>query len=424
MPQTTWRSRIVETGTASPSDLTANPKNWRKHPRSQADALSGVLDEVGWVQDVIVNRRTGNLVDGHLRVEIAAKTGQTEIPVTYVDLSEAEEALILATFDPISAMATADAEILRDLLDGVSSGDAAVQAMIADLAEREGVIDVGGTDGLTDPDEVPEPPAVPITQPGDLWTLGRHRLLCGDSTTELAVAAVLDGLRVNVIVTSPPYNQQLDTFKPSGMLKENTAFVDRMASAYADSLPEPEYQRAQVEQLEMLARFVNPNGSIFYNHKNRYRDKRVVSPMEWLGKLSFPIRQEIIWSRPGSVTQNARMFLPSDERIYWLRVGDDFVFHDTTEIKSWSTVWEIAPRNDVAVSAPFPREIPKRCIAATTAPGDIILDPYMGSGTTLIAAEELGRVAYGIEINPAYCDVIVKRWEAFTGQTATREATA
>jgi len=137
---TTWRSRIVETGTADPRSLIANPQNWRKHPKSQADAISGVLDEVGWVQDVIVNRTTGRLVDGHLRVEVAIQTKQETIPVTYVDLSEAEEALILATFDPISAMATADAEILRDLLDHVSTGEAAVQQMIADLAERENIV--------------------------------------------------------------------------------------------------------------------------------------------------------------------------------------------------------------------------------------------------------------------------------------------
>lgn len=137
---TTWRSRIVETGTADPRSLIANPKNWRKHPKAQADALSGVLGEVGWVQDVIVNRTTGRLVDGHLRVEIAARDNQPTIPVTYVELTEAEEALILATFDPISAMATADAELLRDLLDGVSTGEAAVQQMIADLAERENIV--------------------------------------------------------------------------------------------------------------------------------------------------------------------------------------------------------------------------------------------------------------------------------------------
>jgi ParB-like chromosome segregation protein Spo0J len=137
---TTWRSRIVETGTADPKTLVANPKNWRKHPKHQADALSGVLGEIGWLQDVIVNRTTGRLVDGHLRVELAIREKQAEVPVTYVDLTEAEEALALATFDPISAMATADAETLRTLLDDVSTGDTALQQMIADLAEREGLI--------------------------------------------------------------------------------------------------------------------------------------------------------------------------------------------------------------------------------------------------------------------------------------------
>ena len=129
-----WESRIVGHGEAAPADLVGNPRNWRTHPKAQRDALAGVLDQVGWVQDVIVNKRTGYLVDGHARVAVAAQRGETSVPVVYVDLSEDEELLILATLDPLAAMAEADTEVLADLLASVTSQDAALTSMLDALA--------------------------------------------------------------------------------------------------------------------------------------------------------------------------------------------------------------------------------------------------------------------------------------------------
>lgn len=115
-------------------------KNWRIHPMPQQQALSGVLSEVGWVQNVIINARTGNLIDGHARVTVADRNGETEIPAVWVDLSEEEEALVLATIDPLAAMAATDREQLRALLDEVSTGDAVVQAMLDQLAQDAGLV--------------------------------------------------------------------------------------------------------------------------------------------------------------------------------------------------------------------------------------------------------------------------------------------
>lgn len=135
-----WKNRIVGSGEETPDQLLANPKNFRRHPKHQQDALRGVLNEVGWVQDVIVNRTTGHLVDGHLRVELALRDGAASVPVKYVELTEAEEALILATLDPISALAFSDRDTLESLLREVSTGEAAVQHMLADFAQKEGII--------------------------------------------------------------------------------------------------------------------------------------------------------------------------------------------------------------------------------------------------------------------------------------------
>ena len=135
-----WKNRIVGHGEEDPTQLLANPRNWRIHPKAQQAALTGVLDEVGWVAEVIVNRTTGHVVDGHLRVGIALSRNETTIPVRYVELSEDEEALVLATIDPISAMASVDKEQLARLLHEVNTGAPAVTEMLAQLGANSGAI--------------------------------------------------------------------------------------------------------------------------------------------------------------------------------------------------------------------------------------------------------------------------------------------
>ena len=136
-----WRNRIVGYGEEVPDQLLANPSNWRTHPKQQQDTLAGVLDEVGWVDDVIVNRTTGYVVDGHLRVAMAISKGMATVPVKYVELSESEEAKILATLDPIAAMAAADADILGELLQQVETENEAVQRLLDEEALRTGVVE-------------------------------------------------------------------------------------------------------------------------------------------------------------------------------------------------------------------------------------------------------------------------------------------
>lgn len=140
MAQAQWKNRIVGSGEEKPDQLLANPLNFRVHPQGQQEALEGVLSEVGWVQEVIVNKTTGHLIDGHLRVTLAMRKGEGAIPVKYVELTEAEEKLILSTFDPISALAATDKEKLDELLQDVSSGSMAVQQLLSDLAEKAGII--------------------------------------------------------------------------------------------------------------------------------------------------------------------------------------------------------------------------------------------------------------------------------------------
>jgi hypothetical protein len=133
------QNRIIGSGIEKLDNILFNPRNWRIHPLNQQNALNGVLDEVGWVQEVIINQRTGNLVDGHLRCQLASRKGEIEIPVKYVDLSEEEEALVLATIDPIGAMAATDKEKLDELFTSIQSDNAEVNKMLEEIAEKEGL---------------------------------------------------------------------------------------------------------------------------------------------------------------------------------------------------------------------------------------------------------------------------------------------
>lgn len=142
-----WRNRIVGAGIEAPDQLLASPSNWRIHPKHQQDALEAVLNEVGWVQNVIVNQRTGHVVDGHLRVSLALRRDEKEIPVVYIDVSENEEALILATIDPLSALAATDKQKLDELLREVETGQGALQSMLAKMSSDAGITppDINGS---------------------------------------------------------------------------------------------------------------------------------------------------------------------------------------------------------------------------------------------------------------------------------------
>lgn len=138
MANNQWNNRIKGSGVANPEDLLANPDNWRIHPKQQQDALNSVLRNVGWVQNIIVNEQTGHVVDGHMRVMLALREGATEVPVTYVDLSPDEEALVLATMDPIGAMAATDKAKLDELMDGLSVSDADLEALLNEVTKEYG----------------------------------------------------------------------------------------------------------------------------------------------------------------------------------------------------------------------------------------------------------------------------------------------
>lgn len=230
---------------------------------------------------------------------------------------------------------------------------------------------------------------------------------------------VLPMLRdVACVVTSPPYNT-LGNRIPStptggfGRARLGGWVKNVNQHGYADDMTEDEYGAWQRDVARLLADASRPGASFFYNHKVRYRDGVPVHPIDLIRRFpGWTLRQELIWSRPGAIAFNARMFAPSDERIYWL-VRDRGHYHWNQPSAAQMTVWRIAPPMDPLGDAhpcPFPREIPQRGIEATTMPGDVVLDPFCGSGTTLDAARLTDRRAIGIEIEERFCDAAAKRF--------------
>ena len=403
------------------------------NPRTITDeALEGLTHSLagfGDISGIVWNERTGTLVAGHQRLRAlrekygkdlklvagALVAGLHRFPVRVVDWDEATEKAANVTANNPHIAGEFD-EGLQAVLDEVN---ASLPDLMASLNLDDLITTVESDAGEIEEDEVPEPPVKPVTKPGDLWLLGGHRVLCGDSTKREDVERVVHGAKLSLMVTSPPYNIGVEKMKGSGMF-EGDAWTAKVRSlAYNDTMPEADYQQSQKELLRVWHDILSDGASVFYNHQNRSRKKVVISPLVWLPG-PFRLRQEIVWKRTGGLGLNNRSFLQCDQRIYWLYKGADFFFDDSTEIKAWSTVWELKIDADSEHSVPYPVELPSRCIRACSRSGDSVADPYLGSGTTLIACEQLGRKCMGIEIEPRYVDVIVKRWETLTGEKAKR----
>lgn len=249
-----------------------------------------------------------------------------------------------------------------------------------------------------------------------LYEIGDHRLVCGDCRKEDDLALLFQDKKASLCITSPPYNQGLNkrleaiSKKSSGgMFKNNKKFLLKMATAYDDDLPESDYQTEQILVINNIYKYLDRDGSLFYNHKIRYRNKKAINPLEWILKTKFDLRQEIIWNKSSTIIQNAKMFMPVDERIYWLIKSGKFYFDDSK--KRYSTIWPITDRAVIHDDClPFPNKLAHRCMISCSKEGDYVFDPYGGTGTVLIVAEQLKRKTLLIEINQERCNRIKERF--------------
>jgi len=395
MPPT---SRIVSHGEEPPEQLLANPANWRSHPGRQRDAIRASLDEVGWVQSIIVNRTTGHVIDGHLRIEEAISAGAPAVPVAYVELSLAEERAVLATFDPIGAMATTSKERLAELLADVIADPGDLVAFVHPLVPKA---------GLTDPDAVPEIPKESYVKPGDLWLLGEHRLLCGDATTELG--RLMDGSLASCVWTDPPYGVAY-------VGKTKDALTIRNDDVGADALVQAAFATA-LEACEGGAPFycTGPAGP------------RSLTFRLALIEAGWSLHQELVWAKDSMVLGHSDYHYKHEPIFYGYAPGKGRSGRGKHEGSRWygdnaqvSVLAFDRPKRSTEHPTMKPVELIARCLTNSTPPGGTVLDPFVGSGSTLIAAEQTSRRCYAMDIEPRYVQVAIERWQTFTGREALR----
>jgi DNA modification methylase len=439
-------------------ELKDNPANWRKHPAKQLDALRDVIAEVGWAGAVLYNERTKRLIDGHARKGLA----KGKIPVLIGSWTDEQEKKILATLDPIAALAEADLGALEAVLQGVQTESEAVQDLLKDLAAGELVpfFDPGINDGLCDPDDVPAPPDEAITCPGDLWVVGDHRVLCGDAGKSEDVDRLVDGSAIHLVNTDPPYNVKveprsnnairvgLSTF-PGDELKQKK-FLNKTCRANGlkhhqsmdlarhpeksrptgrklrpkdrplanDFVSDEEFDRLLLAWFGNIARVLLPGRLMFiwggYSNIANYPHA--------LGASGLYFSQQIIWHKMHPVLSR-KCFMGDHEWCFFgWREGAAHQFFGPPNI---SDVWSVKKINPQSMQhlTEKPTELAVRAIQYGSRVGENVLDLFGGSGSTLIAAEQTGRRCFMMELDPLYCDVILQRWENFTGKKAKRRST-
>ena len=409
------RDRIKELRRVKAADLIPNPKNWRTHPVAQQDVLKGVLSEIGYA-DALIARETPEglmLVDGHLRAET---TPDAEVPVLVLDINEEEADLMLATLDPLAAMAGRDGERLGELLSGVASDNDTVNALLQTLAngyETLTLMDPQPPDeGFNVDDALNDAEAddyEPTVQRGEVWGLGGHRLMCGDATSEEDVLVLLDGNIPNLMITDPPYGVDYDpNWRNEAAEKGQLAYAARRIGKVTDD------KRTDWSDAWNLF-----SGNVVYCWSAPAADC-IVSGLA-LQSAGFEIRASIIWRKPHFPISRGHYTFPQAPGWSAGRTGRRAGWVGPTNA---STVWDISLDKNVSPDAPdggHSTQKPLECMERPMSyhDGDVY-DPFVGSGTTIIAAERLGRRCYAMEIEPRYCDVVIQRWEEYTGQKAVK----
>jgi DNA modification methylase len=377
-------------------------RNARTHSASQVDQIAASIREWGWTNPVLVTEE-GSIVAGHGRVLGAKKLGLTEVPVMVAaGWSEAQ----------IRAYALGDNKLALN----AGWDDAMLALEIADLQEIGFDLSLSGfsddellaigsnaNEGLTDPDETPEAPAEPVSLVGDLWHLGRHRLLCGDSTVAADVERVLGTVRPHLMVTDPPYGVDYDPgWRATAGLKQNKERLGKVAND------------DRADWRDAWALF--PGSVAYVWHAGRYAS--IVQ--DSLSSVGFTVRSQIIWAKDRFALSRGHYHWQHEPCWYAVRNGPA----GWTGDRKQSTLWQITAREGPGFEhgTQKPVECMKRPIENKSSPGQAVYEPFSGSGTTIIAAEIAGRVCHAIELLGQYVDVGIERWQAFTGKTATLDA--
>ena len=382
-------------------------RNARTHSEEQVAQIAASMREWGWTNPILVDEDNG-IIAGHGRLLAARKLGFTEAPVMVArGWSEAQKRAYVIADNKLALNAGWDNALLSAEL-GELQG-LGFDLGLTGFAELElDALLVEQTEGLTDPDEVPEAPAEPVTKLGDVWLLGRHRLVCGDSTTTEAVDAALNGVRPHLMVTDPPYGVEYD---PDWRNRADRANGKPYGARAVGKVQNDD----RADWSEAWALF--PGDVAYVWHAGVHSPTVAAS----LAACDFEMRALIVWAKDRLVI--GRGHYHHSHEPCWYAVKKGGTGHWNGDRKQ-TTLWQIDHRkSETGHGTQKPVEAMARPVRNNSSPGQAVYEPFSGSGTTIIACEMEGRACHAIELDPAYVDVAVKRWQAFTGSVATLEAT-
>lgn len=397
-----------------------NPKNPNKHPEAQIDALAKLIKHLGWRAPVTVSNRSGLVVRGHGRLMAAERLGLETVPVDFQDYaSEADELSDMLADNKIPELSELDKGLLKSLMSGLKDIGADLSLTAYDLSEIDILMGAVPDSGYCPPiDEADELNKSWGVRRGDLWSIGVHRLMCGDSTKAEDVAFVLGGEKPGIMVTDPPYGVEYSPEFRSGARSKGKITNDDRAgwsAAYGLSTAQVAYvwhadkyaatvQRGlEASGFEVRAQIIwvkgrAPIGRGHYHwaHEPCWYSVRKGSSGAWRGGR----KQKTVW---GNIIDG---FTERDDRLWAVRLDAETVYAFPA---SATTVWEI--KNDALCEGGHSTQKPVECMARPMRNHDAaeVYDPFLGSGTTMVAAQTIGRKCYGIELSPAYCAVILQR---------------
>jgi DNA modification methylase len=389
---------------AAVAALVPYARNARTHSEAQVAQIAASIREFGFTNPILVDGHRG-VIAGHGRLLAARKLGMAEVPTLELShLTPAQRRAYVLADNRLALSAGWDDAMLRLELGELQAEGFDLALTGFDELEIAGFL-VDPADGLTEPDAVPEPPANPVTRLGDVWRLGRHRLICGDATEATVVEQVLAGVRPHLMVTDPPYGVEYDpSWRNAALDGSKTARTGKVLNDH------------RADWREAWALFP---GDVAYIWHGALHASTVA---ESLIACRFEIRAQIVWAKERLVMGRGHYHWQHEPCWYAVRGGA--TGHWSGDRKQ-TTLWSIPSRDQDAVTThgtQKPVECMRRPIENNSSPGQAIYEPFSGSGTTLIAAEMSGRACHAVELSPAYVDVAVLRWQAFTGQQAVLEA--
>jgi DNA modification methylase len=378
------------------------PRNARKITEAAIEKVAASLREFGWRQPIVVDVEDV-IIAGHARLLAAKKLRLVEVPVHVATELTPEQVRQYRLMDNRSHDETAwDYEMLTAELFDLKGLNLDLSLTGFDEDELSQFL-VDKTAGLTDEDEIPAKPEVAVTQPGDLWLLGRHRLLCGDSTKGNVVVEQLlpRGELADMAFTDPPYNVDYE------------GYTEEKLTIQGDRMTREQFTSFLVSAFVTCQRGLKVGGSLYLCHPSSWQREFEDS----LENADFEVRCQIIWAKNTFAWGFGRYKFQHEPIFYCHRKGQSDPWYGD---KSQSTLWqEKKPSASRLHPTMKPVELVDRAIANSSKPGDVVLDLFGGAGSTLIACEKVQRNARLVEIDPLYCDVIIERWQNFAGKQAT-----